>query len=129
MKTIIQRISILLIMFLVVTAFALSQQTPQCKAILKNGTQCKRKAQIGSIYCRQHTRMYGNGSAKLITPAKTKPASPAKTEQTAPAKTEPTSPAKTEQTAPAKTEQTSPAKTEQTAPAKTEPTVPAKTGE
>ena len=116
MKTVIQRISILLVMFLVVTMFALSAQ---CKAILKNGTQCKRKAQAGSIYCRQHTRMYGNGF--------TKPTAPAKTEQTSPAKTEPTSPAKTEQTVPAKTEQTSPAKTEPTSPAQTEPTSPAKT--
>jgi hypothetical protein len=101
MKTIIQRISILIVMFLVVTAFALSQQ---CKAILKNGTQCKRKAQAGSIYCRQHTRMYGKGSTKLTAPANTESSSPAKTEPTSPAKTEPTSPVKTEPTSPAKTE-------------------------
>jgi len=93
MKTVIQRISILIVMFLVVTAFALSQQ---CKAILKNGTQCKRRAQTGSIYCRQHTRMYGKGSTKLTAPANTESNSPSKTEPTSPAKTEPTTPAKTE---------------------------------
>ena len=124
MKTVIQRISILLIMFLVVTAFALSGQ---CKAILKNGTQCKRKAQAGSLYCRQHTRMYGIGFTKSIAPIKTKSTTPAKTEPTTPAKTDPTTPAKTEPTLPAKTEQTTPAKTEPTSPATTEPTVPAKT--
>jgi uncharacterized membrane protein len=132
MKTVIKRISILFVLLLVVTAFALSQH---CKAILKNGTQCKRKAQAGSIYCRQHTRMYGNGSIKSTAPVKTEqtaPAepeltTPAKTEQTSPAKTEPTTPAKTEQTSPAKTEPTTPAKTEPTSPAKTEPTSPAKT--
>jgi hypothetical protein len=131
MKTIIQRISILIVMFLVVTAFALSeqaQQAYQCKAILKNGTQCKKKAQTGSIYCRQHTRMYGIGSTKPTVPTKkTAPTSPAKTEPTSPAQTEPTSPAKTEPTSPAKTEPTSPAQTEPTAPAKTEPTSPAQT--
>jgi hypothetical protein len=115
MKTVIQRISILLVMFLVASAFALSQQaqqSQQCKAILKNGNQCKRKSQFGSMYCWQHTRMYGKGSAPLTAPAKIDPNSPAKTEQTSPAKTEPTSPAKTEQTSPAKTEPISPAKTE-----------------
>ena len=116
MKTVIQCLLILIITFFVVSAFALSQQ---CKAILKNGTQCKRKAQAGSIYCRQHTRMYGNGSIKSTAPVKT--------EQTAPAEPELTTPAKTEQTSPAKTEPTTPAKTEPTSPAKTEPTSPAKT--
>jgi hypothetical protein len=118
MKTVIQRISILLVMFLVVTAFALSQQAQQaqqqqqCKAILKNGTQCKRMAQPGSIYCRQHTRMYGNGFIKPTTPAKTKQTVPTEPEQIIPAKTEQTVPAKTEQIIPAKTEPTTPAKTE-----------------
>ena len=112
MKQVIQRLSILLVMFFVVTAFALSQQAQQCKAILKNGNQCKRKALAGSMYCWQHTRMYGKGSAKLAAPAKTDPNAPAKTEPTSPAKTEPTSPAKTEPTVPAKTEPTTPAKTE-----------------
>ena len=109
MKAGIRRLSILLVMVLVVTAFALSEQAGQCKAILKNGTQCKRKAQAGSIYCWQHTRMFGNGSATLTAPAKKDPNAPAQTEPTSPAKTEPTSPAKTEPTSPAKTEPTSPA--------------------
>ena len=127
MKTVIKRISILLVMFLVAATIALSQQAGQCKAILKNGTQCKRKAQAGSLYCRQHTRMYGNGFTKSAAPAKIEPTNPAKTEPTSPAQTGPTSPAKTDPTAPTKTEPTSPAQTEPTSPAKTEPTVPAKT--
>jgi hypothetical protein len=126
MKTVIQRIYILFIMLLVVTALAVSQQ---CKATLKNGTQCKKKVQAGSIYCRQHTRIYGTGAAKSISPAKTKSTTPAKTESTSPAKTEPTSPTKTEPTSPTKTEPTAPAKTEPISPAETEPTSPAKTAE
>ena len=56
-------------MFLVVTVSALSQQ---CQATTKKGAQCKRKAQAGSIYCWQHTRMYGTGSTESVAPAKTK---------------------------------------------------------
>ena len=29
----------------------------QCQAITKKGTQCKRKAMTGSIYCAQHSKM------------------------------------------------------------------------
>ena len=121
MKTGIRRLSILLVMVFAVTMFALSkeeqqaqpaQQKQQCKAILKNGNQCKRKAQAGSIYCWQHTRMFGKGAATRTAPVKIDPNGPAKTEPTSPAKTEPTSPAKTEPTVPAKTEPTTPAKTE-----------------
>jgi hypothetical protein len=54
-------------MFLVVTVSALSQQ---CQAITKKGTQCKRNAQAGSIYCWQHTRMYGTGSTESTTTTK-----------------------------------------------------------
>jgi hypothetical protein len=126
MKPVIQRLSILLVVLFVAAAFSLSLEAQQshsaqqCKAILKNGNQCKRKAQIGSIYCWQHTRMYGKGSTKLAAPVKIDPNAPAQTEPTSPAKTEPTSPAKTEPTSPAKTEPTVPAKTEPTSPAKTE---------
>jgi hypothetical protein len=67
MKRAIRRISILFIMFLVITASALSQQ---CQATTKKGTQCKRNAQAGSIYCWQHTRMYGTGSTESTTTTK-----------------------------------------------------------
>jgi hypothetical protein len=126
MKPMIWRLSILLVLCFLVAASVLSRQAQQsqkaqqCKAILKSGNQCKRKAQAGSIYCWQHTRMFGHGTATLTAPAKKDPNAPAQTEPTSPAKTEPTSPAKTEPTIPAKTESTSPAKTEPTSPAKTE---------
>jgi len=68
-KTAIRRISILFVMFLIVTVSALSRQ---CQAITKKGTQCKRKAQAGSVYCSQHTQMYGDGSTVSATHAKTK---------------------------------------------------------
>lgn len=68
MKTAIRRISILFVMFLVVTVSALSQR---CQALTKKGTQCKRNAQAGSIYCWQHTRMYGTVSTESATPTKT----------------------------------------------------------
>lgn len=31
----------------------------QCQAITKKGTQCKRKAVAGSIFCAQHSKMSG----------------------------------------------------------------------
>ncbi len=123
MKTVLRRLSILIILVSVVTAFALSKQ---CQARTK-GVQCKKKAQVGSLYCRQHTRMYGTGYAQPTAPVKTESTAPAKTEPTEPAKTEPPVPDKTRETSPAKTEQPVPAKTEPTDPAKTGPTVPAKT--
>ncbi|MGD0036317.1 MAG: hypothetical protein ABSC53_03385 [Bacteroidota bacterium] len=70
MKLAIRRISILFVMLLVVTVSALSQQ---CQATTKKGTQCKRKAIAGSIYCSQHTQMYGTGSTQSATQAKTEP--------------------------------------------------------
>ena len=44
---------VLMVLFTVVSLFA-------CAAITKKGTQCKRPAQEGSVYCWQHERMYGN---------------------------------------------------------------------
>jgi hypothetical protein len=41
----------------------------QCAATTKKGSQCKRNAQSGSIYCWQHERMYGGTSKESTEPA------------------------------------------------------------
>jgi hypothetical protein len=58
---------LLLILVLLGAENAYSQR---CQAVTKKGTQCKRNAQAGSIYCWQHTRMYGNGSSESATTAR-----------------------------------------------------------
>lgn len=44
----------------------------QCQATTKKGSQCKRNAQSGSIYCWQHESMYG-GAKKETTKPEQKP--------------------------------------------------------
>lgn len=46
-------------MLIAISANAYAQQ---CQATTKKGTQCKRNAQAGSVYCWQHARMYDNSS-------------------------------------------------------------------
>jgi hypothetical protein len=58
---------LLLALILIAAENAYSQR---CQATTKKGTQCKRNAQAGSVYCWQHTRMYGTGSAETTATTK-----------------------------------------------------------
>jgi competence protein ComGC len=55
--------------FVLLLAYLVNAQT-QCQAITKKGTQCKRKAVVGSIYCAQHSKMSNVETVKSQAPVK-----------------------------------------------------------
>ncbi len=58
------RLFMRLLLLMLILLGAENAYSQRCQAVTKKGTQCKRNAQAGSVYCWQHTRMYGTGSTK-----------------------------------------------------------------
>jgi len=52
----------IIFLFVLLAGISVNAYAQRCQAITKKGTQCKRQAQSGSIYCLQHARMYGGSS-------------------------------------------------------------------
>ncbi len=59
-----------ILLFVLLASVSLNAYSQRCQATTKKGTQCKRQAQEGSVYCWQHVRMYEESSQPTKTTTK-----------------------------------------------------------
>jgi hypothetical protein len=57
-----------IVVFLFLIASIVPAQNNQCQAITKKGTQCKRMAKAGSVFCGQHSKMTNVNTVKSQPP-------------------------------------------------------------